>query len=70
MNPCPCGRYHNVYAETVAVGRFRTDGPTGWRAWAPAAPVRATREEAMRDVCPRWADTHRCCDDTCTEEHS
>jgi hypothetical protein len=33
-----------------AVGRFRTDGPLGYRAKsAPDAPLRATRAEAEQD---------------------
>lgn len=34
----------------VAVGRFKPDGPGGYRAaTAPDAPLRETREEAVED---------------------
>lgn len=45
---CPdCLTIHEATA-VVAVGRFDPNGPRGYRA---AGPLRATREEAMRDVC-------------------
>lgn len=36
-----------------AVDRFNPDGPTGYRAvepWAVDAPIRATRDDARRDI--------------------
>lgn len=50
---CSCGRVHGA-DETVAVGRFRPDGPTGYKASPairPDAPLRCTRQEAELDVC-------------------
>lgn len=39
---------------TRAIGRFNTDGPTGYRADIPDAPVRATRAAAVQD----WINAH------------
>ena len=49
---CPsCGWVHSL-GDVVAVGRFDPDGPVGYKATLPqGAPLRASRAEAMRDVC-------------------
>ena len=48
---CPtCGTIHGSDA-VVAVGRFEPGGPLGYRAAKIDGPLRATREEAHRDVC-------------------
>lgn len=51
MRP-PCPSCDSVHAPTmaVAVGRFRADGPTGYRARS-GGPLRATRAEAVADEC-------------------
>lgn len=51
--PCPCGRIHASDAVR-AVNRFNPDRPTGWR--AGDGQVRATRAEAMADVCEMWRE--------------
>lgn len=46
-----CGHVH-VATDTTAVGRYRVDGPLGYRSTAsPAAPLRITRHEAEQDTC-------------------
>jgi hypothetical protein len=41
--------------KTYVVGRFRAEGPVGYRAWSdPGAPLRATREEAAADQQAWW----------------
>ena len=35
--------------HTIAVGRFRPDGPIGYRACYPGAPIYPTRAEAEQD---------------------
>ena len=48
--PCPdCGHVHTT-ADTWAVGRF-APGPIGYTARYPGAPLRASREEAEKDMC-------------------
>ena len=37
--------------HTIAVGRFRPDGPIGYRACYPGAPEHTTRAAAERDMC-------------------
>ena len=37
--------------HTIAVGRFRPDGPIGYRACYPGAPLHPTREAALADLC-------------------
>ena len=64
---CSCGRNHASW-DVVAVGRFLPGGPVGYRARHDSR-VRPTRNEARRDVCPQWAASESCCDNTCTEEH-
>lgn len=50
MTPCPaCAHIHGSdYAR--AVGRFRPEGPTGYRARSGGL-LRATRAEAEADAC-------------------
>jgi len=45
-----CGWVHSL-GDVVAVGRFDPNGPIGYKATSQAAPLRASRAEAMRDVC-------------------
>lgn len=53
--PCPrCGHVH-VTTWVRAQGRFHRNGPVGYRAAIPAAPLRATRAEAEQDVCDHLA---------------
>lgn len=43
--------------KTRAVGRFRPEGPLGYRSWSdPDAPLRGTRQEAEADQ-RTWWDT-------------
>jgi hypothetical protein len=56
-----CGRVHGA-DETVAVGRFRPGGPTGYKASPavrPDAPLRRTRQEAEQDVCDELASSDK-----------
>ncbi len=48
-----CGKVHSG-ADTTAVGRFNPAGPAGYMARLPGAAVRATRAEALQDVCSAW----------------
>ena len=49
--PCPdCGHVHTA-ADIYAVDRFNPDGPIGYRAREPGAPLRASRDEAAKDLC-------------------
>ena len=49
---CPdCGHIHAA-GDVVAVGRFDPNGVHGYRA-PSGGPLRATREQAMADVCAR-----------------
>ena len=51
--PCrDCGHVHTT-ADTWAVGRFAPGGPIGYTARYPGAPLRASREEAVKDMC-KW----------------
>lgn len=46
-----CGWIHDP-SRVVVVGRFKPGGPDGYRAASDvSAPVRASRAEAMQDVC-------------------
>lgn len=46
---CPtCDRIH-IPSTVVAIGRFNSGGPSGYR--APGGPVRSTRAEAELDLC-------------------
>ncbi len=44
-----CGHIHSA-DDARAVGRFRSDGPIGYRAKS-GGPVRATRPQAEADEC-------------------
>lgn len=49
--PCPdCGHVHTA-ADIYAVGRFNPGGTIGYRARYPGAPLRASRDEAAKDLC-------------------
>ena len=37
--------------HTIADGRFRPDGPIGYRATYPGAPIYPARAAAERDMC-------------------
>ena len=51
--PCPdCGHVHTA-ADIYTAGRFNPDGPIGYTARYPGAPLRASREEAVKDMC-KW----------------
>ena len=54
MKP-PCDRCGHIHATTdaYAVGRFRPDGPVGYRTNYYGAPLRLTRAEAEADACTR-----------------
>lgn len=45
-----CGRIHTS-SDAVAVGRFRAQGPIGYRAANAETPIRSTRAEAEADEC-------------------
>ena len=45
-----CGTIHGAF-DTRAQRRFSPDGKAGFRAALPGAPLRATRDEAIQDVC-------------------
>lgn len=47
----PCEPVDVYRDETRAVGRFRPNGPTGFRAVQDGAPLRSTRAEAVADRC-------------------
>ncbi|OAK58468.1 hypothetical protein A3K88_21705 [Pseudomonas putida] len=50
-----CHRIHSPATSSIAVGRFRPDGPTGYVAREVAgAPLRDTREQATADFCHHW----------------
>lgn len=57
--PCPrCDHTHAGDWATV-VGRFAPDGPHGYQSTIdPDAPLRDTREQAVRDGCDHWAKEH------------
>ena len=49
--PCPdCGHVHTA-ADIYAVDRFSPGGPIGYCARYPGAPLRASRDEAAKDLC-------------------
>ena len=48
-----CARCGWTGHQTVAEGKFTPGGPRGYRGAFDGAPIRATREEAERDVCDR-----------------
>ena len=51
--PCSdCGHVHTA-ADIYAVGRFSPSGPIGYCARYPGAPLRASRDEAAKDMC-KW----------------
>lgn len=52
-----CPHCHLIHATdwAVAVDRWRPEGPAGYRARYPDAPLRATRAEAIADMCARHA---------------
>jgi hypothetical protein len=56
MTICRCGLVHPADA-VVALDRFQ--GTSGYRAQVDGAPTRATRAEAMKDVCPYWVASWR-----------
>jgi len=54
LQVCQCGRVHPA-DDVAAVGRFNAGGASGYVAQRVAgAEVRATRIEAMADVCRHW----------------
>lgn len=60
---CPrCRRIHSSDA-VVTLGRFRPEGPSGYRAsHSPSVPIRSTREEAMEDVHAHFEQGESSCD--------
>ena len=50
-----CGTIHGT-GDTRAEDRFSPGGATGFRAALPSAPLRATRAEAVQDVCDARRD--------------
>lgn len=52
-----CGHTHPSDAAK-AIGRFSKNGPSGYAASIPSAPVRASRKEAEQDYCAN-ARTHQ-----------
>lgn len=50
-NPTPCPPRRKLGADAArAVGRFRPEGPLGYRAkYSPGAPLRDSRQEAEAD---------------------
>lgn len=54
---CPDCQQIHCGTDTVAVGRFRPEGPLGYQAVGtlgiadPSMPLRATRAEAEADAC-------------------
>ena len=55
--PIACPHCHLIHATdwAVAVDRWRPEGPAGYRARYPDAPLRATRAGAIADMCARYA---------------
>lgn len=51
-SPCKaCGHVH-CSEDAVAIGRFRSDGVTGYTSTVhPEHPLRGSREEAEKDTC-------------------
>lgn len=66
--PTACPHCHLTHATdwAVAVDRWRPEGPAGYRARYPDAPLRATRAEAIADMCARHAVLPPGC--TCPDE--
>lgn len=66
--PTACPHCHTIHATdwAVAVDRWRPEGPAGYRARYPDAPWRATRAEAIADMCARYAVLPPGC--TCPDE--
>ena len=66
--PTACPNCHLIHATdwAVAVDRWRPEGPAGYRARYPDAPLRATRAEAIADMCARYAVLPPGC--TCPDE--
>ena len=52
INP-PCRDCGTAIADTRAVGQFAPGGPIGYTARYLGAPLRASREEAAKDMC-KW----------------
>lgn len=48
---CPNCEHHHLAADATAIGRFQPGGPDGYRARYAGAPLRATRTEAVQDMC-------------------
>ena len=63
---CPHCHLIHVTDWAVAVDRWRPEGPAGYRARYPDAPLRATRAEAIADMCARYAVLPPGC--TCPDE--
>ena len=49
--PCPVCLHHHHASDVPAEGRFRADGPLGYRPRYPGAPLHPTREAALADLC-------------------
>lgn len=61
---CPrCGHRHSIGGDTTVAGS-RFTRPTAYRARYDGAPTRATREQAIQDMCDHRAAQHTARNDT------